>query len=230
MSQKRKGSSRDASGKYETYFCFLCSIGLVGASCAVQAESVYQLASGPETTLDSIWAASGYMHTLTHTVAFQMDMTRLTAEKGSRLWGGGLASFGDASVRNDHPSFDYSAGGYAIGYDYSRYEGETGFLAGLAVGQMFGHQNVKEMPDHPDGMIPGDRYRQIFLGADFYGAVLRDITPRSHLIFRWMPGPVIWGTNAVIVRNGTICPNGIRTRFRFLFPPPGVTMSRSHSA
>lgn len=165
-------------------YILLCCLGIAGAGHSVCAESVSQFTGGgPETTLDSIWAASAYSRALSETATSQISMARFQDEKKSRLWGSAMASFGDAGVRNDHPAFDYSAGGYAIGYDYSNsYNRGSGLILGLALGQMFGHQNIEEMTDHPDGVIPSDRYRQISFGADFYGAVLQKITPKSHLI------------------------------------------------
>lgn len=171
-------------------YIFLCCLGIAGACHAVRAESINQFTGGgPETTLDSIWAASAYSRALAETAASRINMARFQDEKESRLWGSAMASFGDANVRNDHPAFDYSAGGYAIGYDYNHsYKRGSGFILGLALGQMFGHQNIEEMTDHPDGLIPSDRYRQISYGVDFYGAVLQEITPKSHLIFSFDAG------------------------------------------
>lgn len=162
----------------------LCCLSLEASLPAVYAAPVNQITGGgPETTLDSTWAGAGHLRTLTETVSSQIGLSRFQDDGNSRLWSSGLASFGNASVRNNHPAFDYSAGGYALGYDYCQYESGIGLLGGAAFGNMFGHQNIEEMPDHPDGRIPGDRYRQVSLSADFYGAALVNISPRSHLIF-----------------------------------------------
>lgn len=137
----------------------LWSLTLAGCLPAVRAESWNQFPeSGPETTLDSMWASAAYVQTLVEASSAQINISRFRQKGPSNLWAGALGSFGDAGIRNNQPSFDYSAAGYALGYDYGTYGEKSGSLLGLAFGQMFGHQNIQEMPDYPDGPLEGDRF------------------------------------------------------------------------
>lgn len=139
----------------------LWSLTLAGFMPAVRAESWNQFPeSGPETTLDSLWASAAYVQTLVEASSAQIDLSRFRQKGPSRLWAAALGSFGDAGVRNKQPSFDYSAAGYALGYDYGVHGEKSGSLLGLSFGQLFGHQNIQEMPDYPDGPLEGDRFRQ----------------------------------------------------------------------
>ena len=134
----------------------LWSLTLAGCLPAVRAESWNQFPeSGPETTLDSMWASAAYVQTLVEASSAQINISRFQQKGPSNLWAGALGSFGDAGIRNNQPSFDYSAAGYALGYDYGTYGEKSGSLLGLAFGQMFGHQNIQEMPDYPDGPLEG---------------------------------------------------------------------------
>ena len=161
----------------------LWSLTLAGFMPAVRAESWNQFPeSGPETTLDSLWASAAYVQTLVEASSAQIDLSRFRQKGPSRLWAAALGSFGDAGVRNNQPSFDYSAAGYALGYDYGAYGEKSGSLLGLSFGQLFGHQNIQEMPDYPDGPLEGDRFRQSSWMANLYGAFFRETGPRSSLL------------------------------------------------
>lgn len=161
----------------------LWSLTLAGYMPAVRAESWNQFPeSGPETTLDSMWASAAYVQTLVEASSAQINISRFQQRGPSNLWAGALGSFGDAGVRNNHPSFDYAAAGYALGYDYGTYGEKSGSLLGLAFGQLFGRQNIQEMPDYPDGPIEGDRFRQSAWMSNLYGAYFRETGPRSSLL------------------------------------------------
>lgn len=161
----------------------LWSLTLAGCLPAVRAESWNQFPeSGPETTLDSMWASAAYVQTLVEASSARINISRFRQKGPSNLWAGALGSFGDVGVRNNQPSFDYSAAGYALGYDYGTYGEKSGSLLGLAFGQMFGHQNIQEMPDYPDGPMEGDRFRQSAWMANLYGAFFRETGPRSSLL------------------------------------------------
>ena len=131
------------------------------------------------------------MQTLVEASSAQINISRFQQKGPSNLWAGALGSFGDAGIRNNQPSFDYSAAGYALGYDYGTYGEKSGSLLGLAFGQMFGHQNIQEMPDYPDGPLEGDRFRQSAWMANLYGAFFRETGPRSstleHVIYEIKP-------------------------------------------
>ncbi len=122
------------------------------------------------------------MQSLVEASSAQIDISRFQQRGASNLWAGALGSFGDAGVRNSQPSFDYSAAGYALGYDYGTYGEKSGALLGLSFGQLFGHQNIQGMPDYPDGPIEGDRFRQFAWMANLYGACFRETGPRSNLL------------------------------------------------
>ena len=159
----------------------LWSLTLAGCLPAVRAESWNQFPeSGPETTLDSMWASAAYVQTLVEASSAQINISRFQQKGPSNLWAGALGSFGDAGIRNNQPSFDYSAAGYALGYDYGTYGEKSGSLLGLAFGQMFGHQNIQEMPDYPDGPLEGDRFRQSAWMANLYGAFFRECGLRQY--------------------------------------------------
>lgn len=157
----------------------------VAAAClpAAKAEPWNQYpGNGPETTLDSLWAATGHMQTFSDAIYSQLGAYRFQAGGNSRLWFNAMGSMGDARVRNNHPSFDYSAGGGAFGYDYCRSEDGEGGMLGLALGYLSGTQNIDEMADHPDGFIEGDKFRQNTMMVDVYGALCRKTGPKSNLL------------------------------------------------
>lgn len=161
----------------------LWSLTLAGCMPAVRAQSWNQFPeSGPETTLDSLWVSAAYVQTLVEASSAQIDISRFQQKGPSNLWAATLGSFGEAGVRNNQPSFDYSAAGYALGYDYGVYGEKSGALLGLSFGQLFGHQNIQEMPDYPDGPLEGDRFRQTAWMANVYGAMFRETGPRSSLL------------------------------------------------
>lgn len=139
-------------------------------------------ASGPETTLDSIWAAAGHVQTFTETIDSQLGMYRFQEEGQSRFWFSGMGSFGDARAKSDHPAFDYYAGGGALGYDYCRSGDGAGALLGGALGWLSGTQNIREMSGYPGGFMEGDKFRQDTVMANVYGAFYREMGPKSRLL------------------------------------------------
>ena len=100
-------------------FLYAWCLSAAGCASLLHAQSVSQFPdSGPETTLDSLWAATGHMQAFSDAIDSQMGVHRFQDGKKSRFWFSGMGSFGNASVRNEHSAFDYSAGGGALGYDY----------------------------------------------------------------------------------------------------------------
>lgn len=144
--------------------------------------------SGPETSLDSMWASVGHMQTLTETTTNQINVERFHDDKPSQLWFNALGSFGNASVRNNHPAFHYSAGGGAAGYDYCMGGRYISGILGLAIGQVFGHQDIKAMPDHPDGAIEADRFKQNSFMGNIYGGLLMATGQKSYIILSMNAG------------------------------------------
>ena len=105
----------------------LWSLTLAGCMPAVRAQSWNQFPeSGPETTLDSLWVSAAYVQTLVEASSAQINISRFQQKGPSNLWAATLGSFGDAGIRNNQPSFDYSAAGYALGYDYGVYGEKSG--------------------------------------------------------------------------------------------------------
>lgn len=151
---------------------------LYGCLSSISFVFAEAIPGGPETTLDSIWASTAHVQAITDTCATQITKERFQDPNTSRIWLNSLSSFGDARVRNNQPAFDYSATGYAVGYDYSK----NGSILGLSLGQVFGHQKIKAMPDHPDGPILGDRFKQDTFMASLYGGLCRQTGPNSDLI------------------------------------------------
>lgn len=162
---------------------FLWSTAAAACLPAVKAEPWNQYPdNGPETTLDSLWAAAGHVQAFSEAVSSQLGEYRFRDGKKSRFWVNGMGGFGNARVRNDHPSFDYSAGGAAFGYDYCKSEGGEGRMLGLALGYLSGSQTVNEMADHPDGFIEADKFRQNTMMVDVYGAACKYTGPKSSLL------------------------------------------------
>lgn len=135
----------------------LWSLTLAGCLPAVRAESWNQFPeSGPETTLDSMWASAAYVQTLVEASSAQINISRFRQKGPSNLWAGALGSFGDAGIRNNQPSFDYSAAGYALGYDYGTYGRKPASLLGAGVRADVRAPEHSEMPDYP-GRSPRGR-------------------------------------------------------------------------
>lgn len=164
-------------------FLYAWCLSAAGCVSLLHAQSVNQFPdSGPETTLDSLWAATGHMQAFSDAIDSQMGVHRFQDGKKSRFWFSGMGSFGNASVRNEHPAFDYSAGGGALGYDYCASESGRGRLLGLSLGFMSGTQNIKEMADHPAGFLEGDKFDQDTMMVNIYGALYRQTGRKSHLL------------------------------------------------
>lgn len=138
--------------------------------------------SGPETSLDSMWASLGHLQSLTELSSTHINLERFHDDSSSRFWLSSLGAFGNTSVRNNHPAFHYSAAGGALGYDYSAGDPYSSGILGLSIGQVFGHQKIKEMPNHPDGSIEGDRFTQDSFMANLYGGLLFATGKKSYLI------------------------------------------------
>lgn len=133
-------------------FLYAWCLSAAGCASLLHAQSVSQFPdSGPETTLDSLWAATGHMQAFSDAIDSQMGVHRFQDGKKSRFWFSGMGSFGNASVRNEHSAFDYSAGGGALGYDYCASESGRGRLLGLSLGFMSG------TPEHQGNGGPSRR-------------------------------------------------------------------------
>ncbi len=161
--------------------CILAATAGLTIAQAMPPDDIYT-SSGPETSLDSMWASMGHLQSLTDVTATQITVDRFHDDDASRIWLSSIGSFGNASMRNNNPGFHYSAAGAAAGYDYAMGGNHVSGLLGLSLGQVFGHQKIKELADHPDGLIEGDRFDQHSFMGNIYGGFLAATGKRSYLI------------------------------------------------
>lgn len=111
-----------------------------------------------DSTLDTLWTSASNMKSLVLNSNSQITHQRFESEKKSNVWISGLGDFASYNSKGDFDGFDYSGGGYSVGYDQSF--GDK-YLLGLAFGQMIGQQKTD---------IYNDKFDQNTLMFNIYAA------------------------------------------------------------
>lgn len=201
----------------------LWSLALAGCLPAVRAESWNQFPeSGPETTLDSMWASAAYVQTLVEASSAQINISRFQQKGPSNLWAGALGSFGDGGARNNQPSFDYPPPATRWDMTTARMEKNPVPCWGWRSGNCSGTRTfrkcrtIRTAPSR--GTASGSLRGWPTCTAPTSGK--RGRGPACFLL-RMRPSAVR-KTNAATMMRGETPPGGTRKRSRWVFPPPGA--------